>query len=114
MPSTHTANRPPGPRRLSWLSVARQFIAADTTTTLASLQQEYGDIVRVYFRGESYLISDPGAIQQVLETNQGNYRKSDVYDDQLAELFGDGLLTASEDHWRRQQRVIRPDRKSVV
>ncbi|WP_330633020.1 cytochrome P450 [Halocatena halophila] len=108
MPSTHTANRPPGPRRLSWLSVARQFIAADTTTTLASLQQEYGDIVRVYFRGESYLISDPGAIQQVLETNQGNYRKSDVYDDQLAELFGDGLLTASEDHWRRQQRVIRP------
>lgn len=102
---------PPGPQGWSWLSLARRFLGAgdsDTTDILQWLKAEYGDVVNVYFDGDAYVLSDPEHVQYVLETNQGNYRKSAVYDEQLGELFGRGLLTAEGDLWRRQQKLVRP------
>lgn len=99
---------PPGPDRWDWFSLARQFLSSDTTETLASLKREYGDVVQVYFDGPAYVISNPEHVQHVLEANQGNYRKAAVYEEELGEIFGDGLLTAEPDVWKRQQAVIRP------
>lgn len=99
---------PPGPERWNWLSLARQFLGSDTTETLSTLRDEYGDVVRVYFDGEAYVVSNPGYVQHVLEANQGNYAKADVYDEELGEVFGEGLLTAEPTRWQRQQELIRP------
>ncbi|MFC5973064.1 cytochrome P450 [Halomarina salina] len=99
---------PPGPERWNWLSLARQFLSADTTETLAMLREDYGDVVKVYFDGEAYVVSNPTYVQHVLEANQGNYAKADVYDEELGEVFGQGLLTAEPATWQRQQELIRP------
>lgn len=99
---------PPGPQRWDWVGIVRQFLRNDSTDTLKRLKDDYGDIVNVYFDGDAYVLSSPAYIQHVLESNQGNYKKSDVYDEQLGVLFGTGLLTAEGELWRRQQALIRP------
>lgn len=67
---------------------------------LEELRQRYGRIVRLQMPTddtETYLLADPAYIQQVLESNQANYRKTEIYQDELGEVFGHVLLTSEGD-----------------
>lgn len=100
----------PGPDGIGMLNRLRRLITEDTAPLLLDTRRRYGQIVELSLPGENdaYLLSDPAYIQQVLESNQGNYRKSDVYRDELRRIFGRGLLTSEGDHWARQHERIRP------
>jgi cytochrome P450 len=100
----------PGPSGVGMLKRLRRLLTEDTATVLLDTRRRYGPIVELSLPGENdaYLLSDPSYIQQVLESNQGNYRKSDVYRNELARIFGRGLLTSEGEHWTRQHQLIRP------
>jgi cytochrome P450 len=100
----------PGPNGVEMLGRLRRLLTEDTASLLLDTRQRYGRIVELSLPGESnaYLLSDPAYVQHVLETNQGNYRKSEIYRNELSELFGQGLLTSEGDLWSRQHRLIRP------
>jgi cytochrome P450 len=102
----------PGPSGLEWLRVIRNVLGNDMSDQLQYLRGEYGQIVAFVDpaapRTPMVMLAKPEAVQHVLETNQGNYVKSDVYRDELTRVFGEGLLTSSGDLWMRQNRLIAP------
>jgi len=110
--STGTSSALPGPSGLEWFGVLRNVVGKDTVDQLRFMYEEYGRVVRFVDPGEPtrpmVMLAEPEAVQHVLETNQGNYKKSEVYRNELTRVFGQGLLTSSGDLWMRQNRLIAP------
>jgi cytochrome P450 len=73
-------------------------------------REQFGDIVRlrtipsVYW----YLVTHPHDVEHVLQINQRNYRKPDVFNNPVGLLTGRGLLTSEGDFWRHQRRLAQP------
>lgn len=69
---------------------------------------EHGDVVRLRVPGiPTYLVSDPGLIDQVLVRDARHYRK-DRMTRMLSESLGMGLVTSEGQLWRRQRRLANP------
>lgn len=81
---------------------------ADPLQLLAARQREHGDFVASRLFGRDvFLVSDPDAIQYVLQKNAKNYVKSHTYD-ALRVVLGDGLLTSEGEFWLRQRKLAQP------
>ncbi|QLD88200.1 cytochrome P450 [Natronomonas salina] len=101
----------PTPSNAGLLKHVARIVSTDTAPMLEELREQYGRIVRIQMPTDdaaTYLLADPTYVQQVLESNQANYRKAEIYRDELGKIFGRGLLTSEGDHWSRQHRLIRP------
>lgn len=69
---------------------------------------EYGEFAHHQsLRTHFYLTYSPELIEHVLVRNAKNYLK-DPFLRNWKLIFGEGLLTAESDHWRRERRVIQP------
>lgn len=73
----------------------------------------YGDVVvfRVGppgLRREICLVFHPDAAHRVLAANWMNYRKDNIFYNEIRQAFGDGLLTSQDDDWQRQKRFLQP------
>ncbi|HSF25769.1 MAG TPA: cytochrome P450 [Blastocatellia bacterium] len=55
-----------------------------------------------------YLVTHPRDVEHVLQTNQHNYRKPDLFFKPVSLLAGKGILTSEGDLWLRQRRLIQP------
>ncbi len=67
----------------------------------------YGDVVRYRGLWVSHQLSHPDHIQQVLQSNVGNYRKGRGY--RILKLsLGEGLLTSEGALWQRQRKMTQP------
>ena len=72
----------------------------------------YGGIARVPLKGRHvYLISDPDLLYELLVTKRQNYRKNIRYK-AAVDTFGEGLLLAEGDTWKRQRRIAQPTFKA--
>jgi cytochrome P450 len=69
-----------------------------------------GHVVRVRaFPGiYVYLATAPSDVEHVLQTNQHNYRKPDLFFKAVSLLAGKGILTSEGDFWLHQRRLIQP------
>ena len=66
-------------------------------------------IVKVNFMGAArYFVSDPAMIQTVMLDNADRLHKSDQMRRALEPALGQGILTAEDDRWRAQRRVVAP------
>lgn len=87
-------------------------MSVDTAKLLMGVHQRGGPVTEVPLSNSpddrAWLLGRPEYVQYVLEENQDNYRKAQIYRDELSEVFGQGLLTSEGDLWRRQHRIIRP------
>lgn len=98
---------PPGPRRSLW-SEASRLRRMGPQAFIAYLVQRYGDIVLVQIgRFNAYLVSDPGAIRDILtvhhrETVKGRETK------RLIPYLGNGLLTSDGETHKRQRSMLQP------
>jgi cytochrome P450 len=76
-------------------------------------QREYGDVVRFSagppgLRAELYVVYSPEGAQQVLGAQAANFRKENLFYEEVRESFGNGLLTAQDGDYQRQRRLIQP------
>jgi cytochrome P450 len=55
-----------------------------------------------------HLVTDPGSVQQVMQTHNKNYTKQTKGFDTLRLLLGNGLLTSEGEYWLRQRRIAQP------
>lgn len=82
----------------------------DPLTFLSTCAREYGDIV--YLKMANYpffLVSHPDYIEQILVKNHDKLKKDRMLRSRSSrELFGNGLLVSSGEHWRRQRQIILP------
>jgi cytochrome P450 len=69
-----------------------------------------GDVVRLNLPGRTYLVTHPAGVKHVLQDNHQNYCKGWVFD-RIKPYWGDSLLTADGDTWRRQRHRVQPSFK---
>lgn len=75
-----------------------------------SFQKKYGDYIRLQapFGNKWYLLTHPSAVEHVLQKNQQNYEKPDLFVKPTSLLVGQGMLTSSGDFWMKQRRLAQP------
>ena len=81
------------------------------------LFKELGPFYKVYSpvrKADTYVISDPEYIKQVLQTNNRKYKKG-IGIDRVQILLGKGIMVSEGDFWRSQRRMIQPSfHKDVI
>ena len=81
-----------------------------TRDRLAFMQRlaELGTVARFrMFNQEVYHISEPEAVQHILQDNARNYVKGKLFDP-MRSLVGNGLFVSDGDFWLRQRRLMQP------
>lgn len=105
MPTNPT--RPPGPKPGPFFGVLREF-RHNAAEFLERTARQYGDLVYLRVGPQHiYFVSDPGAIKDILVTNQSKFKKSRMLE-RARLLLGDGLLTSEGDFHKRQRRLVQP------
>lgn len=70
--------------------------------------QTYGPISHFHiFREHVYLVQEPEWIEQILVARAKFYHKSPLYRE-LQRVIGNGLLTAEDEHWKKERRLLQP------
>jgi cytochrome P450 len=107
------AELPPGPGKhpMKLLGVGPTWIREDPTGVMEHLCDEYGPTFRVYnpvAGGESYVLGRPEQVQYVLNDAHDGFAKAEIYEDELGDVFGRGLVTSEGELWKRQRSLIAP------
>jgi cytochrome P450 len=58
--------------------------------------------------GRSVLVHDPDGVRRVLPDNVANYPKDEVSNRIFTAMFGEGLLSAAPEMWRKHRRIMAP------
>ncbi|MFD1588735.1 cytochrome P450 [Halorientalis brevis] len=108
MGENHPSGEPPGPRQWPVVGNTLQFARAPFAFR-EYCAATYGDVVALEIAGDqSYMVTDPGAVRQVLVTKHDSFRKGDELQRRLSSLLGDGLLLSEGAFWQRQRQLIQP------
>jgi cytochrome P450 len=99
---------PPGPGGEPLFGSGRKY-ADDPTRFLSACERAYGDVTRFELgRMETYMITDPTAIERVLVSEAEMFRKPDFQSDALGDLLGEGLLLSEGETWEKQRKLANP------
>ena len=99
---------PPGPIGDPVFGNGRQY-AADPFSFMRACADSYGDVIRFDLGPrETYLLTNPEAIERVLVADADRYRKPQFGDDAMDTLLGNGLLMSEGETWQRQRRLANP------
>ncbi len=76
-------------------------------------RRDHGDLVRFRagppgLRRDIYAVFSAEGAQQVLATQAANFRKDNVFYEELRQSVGNGLLTSQDEAYLRQRRLIQP------
>ncbi|WP_435184251.1 cytochrome P450 [Halobellus sp. EA9] len=100
--------QPPGPAGVPVFGNSRQY-ARDPFAFLTSVTEAYGDVVRFDLGPlETYLLTNPADIERVLVSEASKFGKTDVENDAIGTLLGDGLLLSEGETWQRQRQLAQP------
>jgi len=102
------ADAPPGPKGEPLFGASRKY-ADDPFAFIEALEDVYGDVARFQMGPmETYMVTDPTAIERILVSDADRFRKPDFQDDALGDLLGDGLLLSSGETWQQQRELANP------
>lgn len=102
----------PSPRGLPLIGSARE-LRRDLLGLHLRAMREHGDVVRFWAgppgaRLEFYTVYHPDAVQRVLASESGRYRKDNQFYEEVRRAFGDGVLSSQDERWHRQRRLTQP------
>ncbi|WP_306322302.1 MULTISPECIES: cytochrome P450 [unclassified Streptomyces] len=85
----------------------------DALGTFLRARETHGDVVKFLagppgLRRAMYGLFSAEAAQQVLATESGNFRKDNLFYEELRSTFGNGLLTSQDETYLRQRRLVQP------
>ncbi|MFJ3926703.1 cytochrome P450 [Streptomyces sp. NPDC090022] len=88
-------------------------LRSDSLGTFLRAQQAHGDVVRITagppgLRAQMYCVFSPEGAQQVLASESANFRKDNVFYQEVRDSFGNGLLTSQDEDYLRQRRLVQP------
>ncbi len=98
-----------GPPPEKWPSLLQQF---DTK------RNSFEDLPRIIFEqpifkaksafGGTVMVHDPEGVRRILLDNVANYPKDEMSNRIFTAMFGEGLLSAEPDKWKKHRRVMAP------
>lgn len=95
----------PGPRGMELLKLGMLF-QKDPLQAYEVIHKRYGDIVWCPWPNRQTLfLFHPDDLKRLMKDNQNNYHKSDEYS-HMKPLLGEGLLTAEDEKWKAQRRIM--------
>ncbi|MFI6277467.1 cytochrome P450 [Streptomyces sp. NPDC050988] len=102
----------PGPKGLPLLGSALD-LRRDSLEVFLRARRDHGDVVRLSagppgVRTVLHCVFSAEGVQQVLASQAANFRKDNQFYEELRQSAGNGLLTAQDDDYRRQRRLIQP------
>lgn len=106
--------RDPPELRGNWLLGSLVGTLRDPLGLHMSAYTEHGGVVRARLGPPGIGVDcisfyDPDAVGHILDNpTYRTYRKDSGFYRQISELLGNGLLTAQDDTWKRQRRIIQP------
>lgn len=76
-------------------------------------RRDHGDVVRFRagppgLRSDIYAVFSAEGAQQILATQAADFRKDNVFYEELRQSVGNGLLTSQDDTYLRQRRLVQP------
>lgn len=84
-------------------------LMADQPQFVLNLQEQYGPVARFRIADtDSYLISDPDLLHQVLIADAEIYEKSTRTKAIMGKFIGNGLLLSDGAFWKRQRQLMQP------
>ncbi|MFF3014087.1 cytochrome P450 [Streptomyces sp. NPDC057939] len=88
-------------------------LTSDSLGTYQRARERHGDVVRITagppgLRAELYCVFSAEGAQQVLATESANFRKDNVFYQEIRDSFGNGLLTSQDADYLRQRRLVQP------
>jgi cytochrome P450 len=107
-PAAPSGGRPvTGPAGMPVLGNTLQF-QRDSLGFLVRAAKDYGDVARYRLGNITFhQVNHPDGAQRILQDNQRNYIKGDLFDI-VRQLAGDGLFTSEGEPWLRQRRLMQP------
>jgi cytochrome P450 len=98
--------RPPPEK---WPSLFKQFgNAGNPFETFPRVVFEQPVFVMKSAFGRSVLVHDPEGVRRVMLDNVANYPKDELSNRIFTSMFGEGLLSAAPDKWRKHRRIMAP------
>lgn len=98
---------PPGPKGAPIIGNTRRF-ARDPFSFMSACRDAYGDVAQFSLADDpAYLLTNPADVERVLVSEERKYRKP-LFDDDLKDLLGNGLLLSEGEFWRRERRRVQP------
>jgi cytochrome P450 len=99
----------PGPGPLDTLKLQYNFVR-DQVATFEQITDEYGPVAqfRLGWMHPVFLVTEPDVIEEVLLTHHESFHK-DKLTHELDDFLGRGLLTAEDEHWREQRKLVAPN-----
>ncbi len=84
------------------------LLAGNPALFFDRLVRDFGDFV--HYRGlfSFYLVNHPALVKQVLHDTNKSFDKNSVIYDRFRNAFGNGLVVAEGDRWRRQRKLMQP------
>ncbi|MFI9831906.1 cytochrome P450 [Streptomyces sp. NPDC051913] len=85
----------------------------DPLGTYERARRDHGDVVRFRagppgLRAEVYAVFSAAGAQQVLAGQAADFRKDNVFYEELRQTIGNGLLTSQDEVYLRQRRLVQP------
>lgn len=98
----------PGPtKQIPFIGEALR-IRKDPLGHLTALSRKYGDVCQFRMGPFNvFIVNDTNGIKHVLQDNAANYVKSPLYQ-RMEQVLGNGLITSSGEHWKRQRKLTQP------
>jgi cytochrome P450 len=101
-------NSPPGPKGEPLFGSSRTY-SRDPFRFVEAVESAYGDVARFDMGPlDTFMVTDPDAIERVLVSDVDRFRKPDFQDDALGDLLGSGLLLSEGETWERQRELANP------
>lgn len=99
----------PGPRTLpQLLEILRKDDVFVNLELPLRLMQQYGGICRFPIPQNTYLITGPKEIEEILKTKAQNFTKDNFFYRRLGALFGKSLLVTDGSYWKHRRTISQP------
>lgn len=99
---------PPGPSGEPVFGSSRRY-ARDPFTFLSALEAAYGGVASFDLGPtETFVVTNPASIEEVLVSSADAYRKPDLAGAALEDLLGAGLLLSEGETWEQQRSLLAP------
>jgi cytochrome P450 len=100
--------RPPGPSLLDLFEIFNKDDVFVNLEYPLRLMQKYGPLCKLPFARNTYLVSGPREMEEILKTKAHQFNKANFLYRRLRILFGKSLLVTDGAYWKHRRKISQP------